>query len=263
MTGAAAGPWLVEAENFEIGYDTHVAVARSSFRIPAGGVTAIIGPNGSGKSTLLHAIAGIRPIRTGRLAVLGDKAAEAWRSCAYVMQTVAFPLGTPITVREVVGMGRYPTRGWFGRFTAEDRERVRAAMKRLDITDLAARHLDELSGGQRQRVYVAQALAQDHVAVLMDEPLTGLDMVSAKTIDSIIHSEKEVGHSVILTTHDLEEARAADQVILMSGRVVAAGRPEDVLTPANLREAYGLGVLHGADDATFLDDPLDHHHHRH
>lgn len=258
-----SGEWLVKAENIEIGYDTMIAVGRSSFSIPAGGVTAIIGPNGSGKSTLLHAIAGIRPLRSGRLEVLGGPPDEAWRQCAYVMQTVAFPLGTPITVREVVGMGRYPSLGWFGRFRKEDRERVRAAMERLDITDLGARHLDELSGGQRQRVYVAQALAQDHVAVLMDEPLTGLDIVSAKAIDSIIHSEKEVGHSVILTTHDLEEARAADQVILMSGRVTAAGSPEEVLTPANLREAYGLGELHGADDATFLDDPLDVHTHDH
>lgn len=252
---------LVDASEIEIGYDTMTAVTRSSFRIPEGGVTAIIGPNGSGKSTLLHAIAGIRPIRSGSLTVLGGNAEDAWKTCAYVMQTVSFPLGTPITVKEVVGMGRYPSKGWFGRFNAEDRERVRQAMDRLDITDLAGRHLDELSGGQRQRVYVAQALAQDHVAILMDEPLTGLDLVSARTIDSIIHSEKEVGHSVILTTHDLEEARAADQVILMSGKVTAAGPPNEVLTPANLREAYGLGSLHGASEDVFMDGPLDTHRH--
>jgi len=250
-----SGEWLVKAENIEIGYDTMIAVGRSSFSIPAGGVTAIIGPNGSGKSTLLHAIAGIRPLRSGRLEVLGGPPDEAWRQCAYVMQTVAFPLGTPITVREVVGMGRYPSLGWFGRFRKEDRERVRAAMERLDITDLGARHLDELSGGQRQRVYVAQALAQDHEALLLDEPLTGLDIVSARMIDDIIHSEQAVGHSVILTTHDLDEARAADHVILMSGRVVAAGDPEEVLTRRNLEDAYGLGALHDTDHDLFLDDP--------
>lgn len=248
---------LVTAEDLVLGYDTHTAVAASSFEIREGGVTAIIGPNGSGKSTLLHAIAGILPPQSGRLEVFGGPATDAWRRAAYVMQTVTFPPGTPITVRELVGMGRYPARGWFRPFTAADRAMVADAMEKLEITDLAHRHLGELSGGQRQRVYVAQALAQEHEAILLDEPLTGLDIVSAKTIDRIIHSEREVGHSVILTTHDLEEARAADMVILMSGRVVAAGVPDEVLTRRNLEEAYGLGALHDHDDPVFIDDPSD------
>lgn len=249
---------LAEATDLVIGYGSRVAVRPSTFAIPATGVTAIIGPNGSGKSTLLNALAGIIQPNSGQLTVLGGPPSTAYRRVAYVMQTLAFPEGTPITVREAVAMGRYASRGWFGRLRRSDRERVDWAMQLLDVSDLAKRHLGELSGGQRQRVFVAQGLAQDHEALLLDEPLTGLDLVSARTIDRIIHTERERGHGVVLTTHDLDEAHAADHVILMSGRVVASGPPDVVCTRQNLETAYGLGSLHAAGDA-FLDDP-DHGH---
>ena len=155
-------------------------------------------------------------------------------------------------------MGRYPSLGWFRRFRAADRERVEAAMDRLEVTDLATSHLDELSGGQRQRVYVAQGITQEHEVLLLDEPLTGLDLVSARTIDAIIHTELERGHAVVLTTHDLDEARAADHVVLMAGQVIASGPPREVLSRVNLETAYGLGSLHEPGD-DFLDDPAHTH----
>jgi manganese transport system ATP-binding protein len=249
---------IVRAQDLSLAYAGTLAVAESSFELPERSVTAIIGPNGSGKSTLLHAIAGLLEPAGGSLEVLGEPPARAWRKTTYVMQTVAVAPGTPITVREVVTMGRFPSSGWFRPLTRADRARVERAMDRLEITDLADRHLGELSGGQRQRVYVAQGIAQDHELVLLDEPLTGLDITSARTIDRIIHGEREQGHSVILTTHDLEEARAADHVLLMAGRVVAAGPPDEVLTRRNLEEAYGLGSLHHDDHAPeedLIDDP--------
>ena len=135
-------------------------------------------------------------------------------------------------------------------------------MERLDINHLADRHVAELSGGQRQRVYVAQGITQDHSMLLLDEPLTGLDINSAKTIDSIIHEEPERGCSVVLTTHDLEEARAANHVILTDGHVVTSGPPEEVLTATNLATAYGLGSLHEKDVAAPL-FPTEHHDHDH
>ena len=127
-------------------------------------------------------------------------------------------------------------------------------MARLNVTELGKRHLEELSGGQRQRVYVAQGMAQDHDVLLLDEPLTGLDIVSARIIDDIIHDETDRGRTVVLTTPDLAEARAADHVVLMSGRVVASGPPEQVLTEENLREAYNLGELH-ENGGLFIDSP--------
>lgn len=239
-----------------------VALRESDFTIPPGSITAVIGPNGSGKSTLLHAIAGLLPIDSGALSVLGATPALSQPQIAYVLQYSTPAKGTPLTVEETVLMGRYPSLGFLRRPSAHDRERVRTALERLDIAHLAHRHLTELSGGQRQRVYVAQGIAQDHTLLLLDEPLTGLDITSAKAIDSIIHDEPQHGCSVILTTHDLEEARAADHVILTGGRVIASGPPGAVLTSANLAEAYGLGALHDRDDAAVL-LPTEHHDHSH
>lgn len=243
---------VVEAHDLVARFGSHTAIAASSFVVPAGGVTAVIGPNGSGKSTLLMALTGLIEPSAGTLSVLGTNPVASRRRVSFVLQSTAVPIGVPITVREAVSMGRYPSVGAFGRMRRHDRERVEQAMELLDITDLARRHLTELSGGQRQRVYVAQGLAQDHDVLLLDEPLTGLDLVSARTIDRIIHAERDAGGAVVITTHDLDEARAADHVLLMSGRVVASGPPEQVLTRRNLEIAYGLGALHPSEG--FLDD---------
>lgn len=244
---------VVQADGLSLGYGSRTAVAASDFTIPAAAVTAIIGANGSGKSTLLHAVAGVLAPRSGRLSVLGQAPSSARRRLSYVLQSVAVPTGTPITVQETVGMGRYPTLGLWRRRRPADRERVAVAMRQLEVTDLAGRHLTELSGGQRQRVYVAQGLAQDHDLLLLDEPLTGLDLTSARTIDTIIYDERDQGRAVVFTTHDLDQALAADHVLLMNGRVLAAGPPRQVLTKHNLEIAYGLGVLHPHPDG-FLDD---------
>jgi manganese transport system ATP-binding protein len=245
---------VARADNIVLRYGDHTALRRSSFVIPAQAVTAVIGPNGSGKSTVLNALAGLVEPAAGSLEVLGSTAHEARTRVSYVLQSVTVPAGTPLTVAETVGMGRYPSLGLWRRRSARDRRRVEAAMERLDIVDLARRHLTELSGGQRQRVYVAQGIAQGHEVLLLDEPLTGLDLVSARTIDEIIHSERHRGCSVVLTTHDLDEARAADHVLLMNGRVVASGPPEVALTVENLEVAYGIGALHHTAGA-FVDDP--------
>lgn len=255
-------PDVVVGRHVVISRGDIVALRLSSFTVPEGAITAIIGPNGSGKSTLLHAIAGLLPIDGGVLSVLGATPRLSQPQIAYVLQYTTPTQGTPLTVEEAVLMGRYPTLGFLRRPSAKDRDRVRIAMERLGITDLARRHLTELSGGQRQRVYVAQGIAQDHTLLLLDEPLTGLDITSARTIDAIIHEEPQHGCSVILTTHDLEEARAADHVILTGGRVIASGPPQEVLTPERLAEAYGLGALHERDDAAPL-FPTEHHEHDH
>ncbi len=244
----------VEASGVEFRYGERVAIAASNFTVPAGKVTAVIGPNGSGKSTLLNGIAGLAEPGGGSLTVLGGAARDVRRRIAYVLQSAKVNETMHVTVREVVAMGRYSSRGAFGRFGSEDRSRVDAALERMEIAGLEARDLHELSGGQRQRVFVAQGLAQDRDILLLDEPLTGLDIVSAEAIDHVIHQEAEEGRTVVLTTHDLAEASAADHVVLLSGRVVASGAPADVLTPSHMSEAYGAALLH-ADGVVFLDDP--------
>lgn len=253
----------VVAEDVVVQRAERVAISRSTFTIPMGRITAIIGPNGSGKSTLLHAISGLLPVTAGSLRVLGAVPGEAGMRqsrVSYVLQHTDIAAGTPLTVREAVSMARYPQLGLLRRLTSEDRARVAQAMDLLQIADLADRHLTELSGGQRQRVYVAQGVAQEHDILLLDEPLTGLDLLSARTIDHIIHDEPRHGCAVVLTTHDLEEAAAADHVLLTCGRVFASGPPEQVLTSANLAQAYGLGALHQIDERAPL-LPTEHHDH--
>lgn len=250
---APAGPGrFANAEALELAHGSHLAVAASTFDIPAGVTTAIIGPNGSGKSTVLHALAGLLRARSGSL-TLRNADGSAPR-ISYVMQRVDLPEGVPLTVREVVAMGRYPALGWWRRRSRADREAVRAAMAELEITDLAARHLHELSGGQRQRVFVAQGIAQDHDALLLDEPLTGLDLPSARIIDRIVHDHAAQRRTIVMTTHDLAEARASDHVVLLAGQVIASGPPALVCRRENLERAYGLGALHD-EIPEILDDP--------
>lgn len=243
----------ITARGLQLAYNSHLALDSSDLDIPSGTLTAIIGPNGSGKSTLLHAIAGLLEPIAGELGVLVSYPKH--RGAAYVLQATKVHEEMPITVREVVAMGRYCRLGMFGRFQAADHQACLTAMERLAIEDLADRHLDELSGGQRQRVFVAQGLAQQADLLLLDEPVTGLDIVSRDRILEAVDTERKRGATVVMTTHDLSEAADADHVVLLSGYVVASGRPEEVLTPPNLTEAYGIKLIRTEDGSVMLDDP--------
>lgn len=242
----------VEAERISVSYGPLVALAPSDLTVPAGSVTALIGPNGSGKTTLLSVVAGLQEPDAGSVLVLGQPPAEARSRTAYVLQTSKVNESLPVTVREVVTMARYAARGSFRWLTDDDRRKVRTAMERLAVDDLAGRHLVELSGGQRQRVFVAQGLAQDRDLLLLDEPLTGLDLVSARAIESVIAEERAAGRTVVYSTHDLANAATADHAVLLASRVVAAGPPASVLTSEHLAEAYGARLLELA--PLFMDD---------
>ena len=180
---------------------------------------------------------------------------------AYVLQSVVVAEHLPISVREVVTMGRYADSGLWRRLTADDRSLVDDAIERLELTDLARRQLGSLSGGQRQRTLVAQALAQDADVLLLDEPVTGLDLASADRIRAIVEDERDRGRAVLVATHDLAEAARADHLVLLAGRVVAAGSPADVLTQDALAEAYAGRILRFHGDTLLLDDGSHHHHH--
>ena len=255
-------PFVVSASELVLAYGETVALGTSTFTIPTGKVTAIIGPNGSGKSTLLSAIAGLIEPRRGTLTV--PARSNGAQRISYVLQSTKVNDTLPVSVQEVVAMGRYAGLGAYRRLGAEDRSAIQSALERTGITDLAARHLTELSGGQRQRVFVAQGMAQDHDLLLLDEPMSGIDLTTAQAIDAAIHAEIDRGCSVILTTHDLSEAQVADYVVLLSGRAVAAGTPAEVLTAEHLAEAYGAALLHVSEDRIFIDDaahtPVDERH---
>ncbi|MGA7229009.1 MAG: metal ABC transporter ATP-binding protein, partial [Acidimicrobiia bacterium] len=231
----------VQATDLVLTYGSNVALSASSFRVPLGGMTALIGPNGSGKSTLLSAIAGLIDPSSGSMTV--GPGMQPPPRVSFVLQSTKVNESLPVTVREVVGMGRYAGIG-LRRMSDEDQQAIRIAMERTGIVDLANRHLSDLSGGQRQRVFLAQGLAQDHEILLLDEPLTGLDLPSAQAVDRVIHLEMTTGCTILISTHDLAEAQVADNVLLLSGKVVASGSPGEVLTVENLTEAYGSNLLH-------------------
>lgn len=245
------------ATDLVLAYGTRTALSGASFELPAGATVALIGPNGSGKSTLLRALAGLLEPRSGRLDVPARRRRGA---VGLVLQTTAVDRTLPVTVHEAVTMARYATRGPFGRLRANDRVAVHRALERMGVADLAGRQIHELSGGQRQRALVAQGLAQEAELLLLDEPVTGLDVLSRELILDAITAEREAGRTVVVSTHDLDDARRADLVMLLANRVIAFGPPDEVLTDGPLGEAYGGRVLRVPEGLIVMDDP--HHEHR-
>ena len=248
----AADP-LIRIEGLSVRYGDRVALSDVDLTVGRGTSVAVIGPNGSGKSTLLGAVAGL--VAPSRGSVELDRS-----RLALVLQATEVDRSLPITVADTVRMARYPHRGLLGRMRATDRAAVDAAMRRTAVDELASRQLHLLSGGQRQRVLVAQGLAQEADLLLLDEPVTGLDVVSRDVILDVIAEERAAGRSVVMTTHSFEEAARCDVVVLLAGRVVAAGPPDEVLVAEHLEEAFGGRVLQLPAGRLLLDDP---HHHDH
>lgn len=249
----------IEIRNLTVRRGAATALRIDALTLPAGVIT-LVGPNGSGKSTLLHTIAGLLD-DGGAVRIDGHSPAEARRDVAYVLQTQHVAAQLPVTAREVVSLGRTPAVGPLRRLRAVDREAITRALHRMELDDLADRHLTEMSGGQRQRVFIAQGLVQEAGILLLDEPVAGLDLASTDRIRAAIAEERAAGRTVIVATHDLEEAAESDVAVLLAGRVVACGAPADVLTPAHLREAYAGRVLDLGGHAVALDDGSHHDHH--
>lgn len=249
-------------ERVGVSYGSRAALEEIDLTLPSGAVTAVIGPNGSGKSTLLASISGLVRPTSGHLEVLGSRPRAARGRVAHVLQTTIANDAVPLTVLETVRMGAYARAGGLRRLTAEARVAIDEAIERMRIGDLVGRQLRELSGGQRQRVYVAQGLAQRAEVLLLDEPITGLDLITQETITEVIAQERDAGRTVVLTTHDVGTASLADEAVLLATRVVAAGAPGEVLTPEHLATAYG-GHVHVLGDGTVVLDESHHHDHRH
>ena len=147
-----------------------------------GQIVGVVGPNGAGKSTLLKAIVGLVPIRSGTISILGRPAAKQKHEVAYIPQREEVNWEFPVVVEDVVMMGRYGRIGWFRRAASRDRERVHRTIEDVGLTDIRSRQINQLSGGQQQRVFIARALAQDPTVMLLDEPLTGVDAASEKSL---------------------------------------------------------------------------------
>jgi iron complex transport system ATP-binding protein len=222
-----------------------------SANVEPGELVVVVGPNGAGKTTLLRALAGLAPVRTGVVRIMGRDAARTprrviARELAYLPQQ--YDLAFPFAVEEVVLLGRYAQQRGLGLASAADLEAARAAMAACDVTELAARRFDELSGGEARRVIVAQALCQGARCLLLDEPTAGLDPKHARTLFEVVREQCDAGAAAVLVTHDLDLALRYGGVmwLIAGGRLAARGAPADVLGAAATREAFGLPIHVGA-----------------
>lgn len=202
---------------------------------------ALVGPNGAGKSTLLHLILGMEREQAGEIEVYGNPAHECRHRVAVVPQRSTVDWRFPVTVRQVVAMGRYVHLGWFRRPDPEDRRKVEEALEAMQIVPLAERQIGELSGGQQQRVMLARTLAHDADLLLLDEPLNHVDITTQELIFHTLEELTARGKSVIVSTHDLGVLTVHfSRAIFLDRRIIADGPVEQVMTPETIAKAYGF-----------------------
>lgn len=268
MTIAPVAGAEVALREVTVGYGPHHVFEQLSLNIPGGVFTGIIGGNGSGKSTLLKTIAGLLTPSNGQVTIGGEPPVEARAFLGYMPQVSNVDWRFPITVRELVEMGRYQF-SWkrrLGRLirSREDSLAVDRALAMMDVQDLQARQINELSGGQRKRALIARALARQPRILLLDEPSAALDAVSDDQLFDVLCELTELGTSVIMTTHDLSTViEHYSEVICVNaaaGGVVAQGVPTEVLTEDVLRRTFGreLAIFSRGD---VHQDEAEHDHH--
>jgi ABC-type Mn2+/Zn2+ transport system ATPase subunit len=258
-TKPAAAP-AIRLVDVSVGYGARVALAEVNLTVPAGSLLAVIGPNGAGKSTLLKTIAGLlRPFQ-GTIEVFGGPPRREARRIAYVPQAEQVDWGFPVTVGDVVMMGRVPLIGIGRSPSTTDREAVREALETVGMADATGRQIGQLSGGQRRRVFLARALAAKPDLYLLDEPVTGVDVTTQEDLMRILDAESRAGRTVVATTHDLGSiALHYRQVAFIAGRLVGFGPADLVLDPRLLEQTYGGHVIVlPAGERTVIDDA--HHH---
>ncbi len=238
--GPHGGDASVEARALSVGYGRDTVVADIDFRLDRGTVLALVGSNGSGKTTLLKTIAGLLPPLSGTIRVLGGAPLARPSHVAFMGQFHPSSFMLPLRAIDVVRMARFAAHGLLGRMTGRDEQAVLEAMARMGVSSLAEEPLNTLSGGQRQKVFLAQAFAREADLILLDEPAANLDAPARETYRRLVRQLAEAGRSIIVATHDLDEAADYDWTMLLAHRVVACGHVDDILTPETLLSTFGI-----------------------
>ncbi|MBE1466057.1 ABC transporter ATP-binding protein [Kibdelosporangium phytohabitans] len=251
----AASKVRLKASELGLGYGERLVVDGLDLDVPQGTVTSVIGPNGCGKSTLLRALGRLLSPRAGEVLLDGKRidklpTKEVARTVGLLPQTPVAPDG--LTVADLVARGRHPHQTWYRQWSVEDEAAVADALRLTKMDEHASRVVDELSGGQRQRAWISMTLAQGTELLLLDEPITYLDLAHQVDVLDLVHDLHTTrGTTVVMVLHDLNlAARYSDRLVAMrAGKIVAQGDPGDVLTEDLLRDVFDL-------DAKILTDPV-------
>ena len=249
----SADPPALEVDGLAVAFGRDTVVEDVHLRLDRGSAMALIGPNGAGKSTLLKAVLGLVPLSRGTVRVLGKTPQDARDQVAYVPQAESLDAEFPVSVGQVVLMGRYRKVGWLRRPGRADRAIAAAALERVGLTDRAKTRFGALSGGQRQRVLLARAIAQEPKLLLLDEPFNGLDATTSDLLVRVLGEFRDEGASVLMATHDLAVAHlTCGEACLLNRRQVAAGPIAAALSPEHLAAAYGSHVVALTSGATVV-----------
>ncbi|MEI4743967.1 metal ABC transporter ATP-binding protein [Rhodococcus erythropolis] len=236
----------IRVENVSVHYGEVHALDHVDLTLNSGSVCGLIGMNGSGKSTLFKVIMGMIKPDNGSVRIAGLDAAAARKSgrVGYVPQSEDVDWTFPISVRDVVMMGRYGHLGFLRRPRRADREAVAEALERVELTEFADRQIGQLSGGQKKRAFVARGIAQNASILLLDEPFAGVDKRSEATISTLLRELASDGRSILVSTHDLHAVpKLCDEAVLLMRKVLVHSDPDTVLQPENLALAFGLDVM--------------------
>ena len=253
----------LQVDDLAAGYGDRPIVEGVSFAVRPGQMVGVIGPNGAGKTTLFKAILGLIPTLRGRI-LLHDADAHGQRALmGYVPQLDTINRAFPVSVADVVMMGRYPRIGWVNRPRPEDARAVEQALAPVELAGHGGTPIGRLSGGQQQRVLLARALAQDPHLLLLDEPVSGVDPATQHAILGMLEELRDNGKTVVVATHDLNcVIERFDQVLVLNGHLVAYGPPAEVFREEILERTYGshLMIVQVGDRRVVV---ADEHHHRH
>jgi manganese/zinc/iron transport system ATP- binding protein len=230
----------IEVHSLTVAYGQKPVLWDVDVSIPSGKLVAIVGPNGAGKSTLLKAILGLISATNGFVKALDQDVSEVRKQIGYVPQRETVDWDFPVSVLDVVEMGRYGRIGWLKRPSKRDRDIALSSLEQVGMLSFAKRQISQLSGGQQQRVFLARALAQEPEIYLMDEPFAGVDAATERAMIEILRTLRSNGKTIIAVHHDLQTiSEYFDWVAMLNLHLVAAGPISEAYTPENLQKTYG------------------------